>query len=543
MRSPTTNETSESGPSPRPAPREGTSDGSERDLTAGPPRASAARHAAALVAFSIFYFAIALSKAAVKPMMHDELVTWHLARLPGVRDIWDALAVGGDLHPPLSYAASNIAMRLFGDGEVAVRLPAILAFWATCLCLYAFVARRCAIPYALVAALVPLASGAFYYATEARSYALYTAFCAAGLLARQQIGERAGKAAPTVAFAASLALAMSSHYYAALLVVPFGFAEIARARAAGGIRWHVVAAIVVAALSLVLYVPLIKATARYAPDFWARPDLGSVGESYALLLTGLFLPLLLALALCAALRRRRREDGVRRPASARAPADDLVVAAALAAFPVVVVAAAFAAGAGFTDRYALPALVGLSVLVAFAAAAREGGRTGPGLAFVCAFAVVVLYRSGGPALTCARAVAWGGSVAAPSLGWRVDAPDDGLPIVVANPTSYLPLEHYSDPALASRLVYLAAGETPRPYLLEASGDQVLLALEPSSGIAVRPFAEFVDKNRRFYVYERYGSWLVRELLENRARVVLVRREDATLYYVELAGDADAPPGA
>jgi 4-amino-4-deoxy-L-arabinose transferase-like glycosyltransferase len=506
---------------------------------AEPPGTSRARHAAALGAFSLAFFAVALSNATARPMDHDELLTGHIARLPTVDDIWRALAFGADGLPPLSYLASRVAMRFLGDGEAAVRLPAVVAFWVACLCLYRFVARRCKAPYALVAALVPLASGAFFYATDARSYALCIAFCAFALVARQEMGERGRQAAPAVALGAALALAVASPYYAVLLAVPFGLAEVGRARTVRRVRWPAVAAIEAAGLSVLLYLPLVRATARYASDFWAKPDLGSIGESFSLVLTGLFLPLALGFVACAGLQRWRRGGARREAAPPSIPADDLVIAAAVAAFPLVTGGVALAIGVGSVDRYSLPSVVGVGLLVAFAAATRWRGRTSYGLAFVGAFALVILYRSGGPLLTYARTLATGRTVAAPSPGWQIDVPDDGLPVVVANPTSHLPLAHYSDPSLATRLVYVAAGTTPRHVLLEATADRGLLALEQSCDIAVEPYPAFVSQHDRFYVYEFHASWVVHELLEDHARVMVVHEGQATLYYVELPAAREA----
>lgn len=62
----------------------------------------------------------------------DEIITWEIASHP-LRDMWTYLAV--ENHPPLHYFIIHAWMRVFGQGEIAVKLSSVLAgllgIWVT----------------------------------------------------------------------------------------------------------------------------------------------------------------------------------------------------------------------------------------------------------------------------------------------------------------------------------------------------------------------------------------------------------------------------
>src|SRR5271165_4494977 len=82
--------------------------------------------------FLTIYFVLAAG-AATRRLWYDELLTYHLAQLP-LRRLWDAIAAGADLHPPLSHALTHLCFLLMGASEFTVRLPSIIAFATMCLC-------------------------------------------------------------------------------------------------------------------------------------------------------------------------------------------------------------------------------------------------------------------------------------------------------------------------------------------------------------------------------------------------------------------------
>lgn len=111
----------------------------------------------------------------------DEALTVHIAELP-LRELPDALRRDGA--PPLYYVLLHGWMRVFGDGNVAVRSLSALFSVAT-LPLLMRAGRRVGGPVVGWAALALLATSPFAirYATEARMYSLVALLVAAGWLA------------------------------------------------------------------------------------------------------------------------------------------------------------------------------------------------------------------------------------------------------------------------------------------------------------------------------------------------------------------------
>ena len=167
-----------------------------------------------------------------RALWYDELFTWHIASLPRVLGVWNALRDGVDLNPPLSYLLVRASQSVFGDGNFGTRLPFMLALIAASWCLYAFMSRRTSRVVAFFTALLPLASKAFLYGFEARPYALLLLCGAASMLCWQRaIDEASSTRCRKIArcgLALSLAIAVSSHYFGVFLLWPLLIGEVVR---------------------------------------------------------------------------------------------------------------------------------------------------------------------------------------------------------------------------------------------------------------------------------------------------------------------------
>jgi mannosyltransferase len=122
--------------------------------------------------------------------------------------------------PPLYYCVAWVWARIFGYGEVGLRSLSALAGVALIPVLYSaswkLVSRRAGLIAAALAACSPLL---IWYSQEARSYELLALLTALSLLAFAY-----ARARPTpralVAWVIACALALATHYYAALVIVP-----------------------------------------------------------------------------------------------------------------------------------------------------------------------------------------------------------------------------------------------------------------------------------------------------------------------------------
>lgn len=466
--------------------------------------------------------------AARRPLWNDELFTWHFAHLPTFGDVWRELGSGAEQLPPFYYALTRVTLDLLGSSAFALRVPALAGFALMAVCLFAFVARRASPLHGAIAVLFTFVGSAGYYASEARPYALVLGFAAAACLAWQVAtdGGRHRRLA-TVALGLSLALALASHHYAVLLVVPFALAELVRWRLRGEVDRPVVAAIAAAPLALLPSVPLLVAASDYSANFWARPDPRRSLDLYVDLLepraAWLAVAAVLAAGAALALLRPGREE------ERRVPPAEVVLLASLVALPVLGTGVAMLATGAFTERYAVAGVVGLAALLGLAA--RRVDTVLPAASAAVA-AVLVLWA----ALELGAAVRSADESArrqATTLAFLRGHARDGVPLVVSSPHEFLVLSHATS-GEGPRLTYLA---DPARALRRFDTDTVelgLLALGEFAPLTVRSYDGVLASAPRFLVYGRDGAWdwLTGALRADGARMtVRARTADDVLFDV------------
>lgn len=171
-----------------------------------------------------------------------------------------------DVHPPLHYVVLWLTVRVAGTGELAVRLPSIVAATALIPLLYAagrdIYDRRAGL---VAAALATVAPFAVWYAQEARMYALFMVFALLAVWLQVRI-VRGGSRRDWVGYALSAAALVATQYFGLLLVavqqVAF-LAVFASRRDRAGLRAWLVAG---AALTLLLAPVLAFGQAQFAAN-------------------------------------------------------------------------------------------------------------------------------------------------------------------------------------------------------------------------------------------------------------------------------------
>jgi len=178
--------------------------------------------AAAMLA--AFYLATSIYIGSHRLFWYDEIVTAHLAGLPNLATIFDALGHGADGLPPGYYILAMTSQKLFGSSEVVARLPSALAMTAGLLITFDCARRLSDGLHGLIALSVLTCSFLPYYGYEARSYAIYFMLSALSLWLLTCAPD--DKRWPAIAFGTVLFLAVTIHYYAVLLLVPYGLWEL-----------------------------------------------------------------------------------------------------------------------------------------------------------------------------------------------------------------------------------------------------------------------------------------------------------------------------
>jgi len=478
-----------------------------------------------LLLFACVYF-IGFGVIAAKALVsNDELFTLYIARLPHFSDIWAALATGAEQTPPLFYAISRADIYLVGTSGLALRLPELFAFALMCVCLFHIVARRTSAAYGFLALLLPFMTTAFNYAFEARSYALVMAFSGFGLLCWIWAVEGRRRQLALMGLAASLAAAISCHYYAVLSLFPLGMGEAIRFFRRNRVDAGVWLALGLSLSPLLTFLPLIQSARKFAPHFWAKPKWSSMAYFYDhFLLTPSAIPLLvifLAAVLYRVLRRPRAEVA-ERPVPAGVPAHEIAATVGFLLIPVVGVVLAKTVVGAFSDRYALPAVIGLSIIVAWGIHRMLDARRAPAVALGLLLLAILAIKE----VQTYRRVAVDTLRHAQTYSFLESYASGDAPIVISGPMDFMELSYDAPKSLAPRLTYLADPRLALQYTGSDDAEKGLVEMKSWAGPNVQQFRKFVGSGQRCYVYvvnypDEY-AWVVRGFHAAHWRMVLER---------------------
>jgi hypothetical protein len=484
-----------------------------------------------LCGFSILYLLSTGLLASQKLMWNDELFTFYISGLPAVSDIWSALLTGGEQIPPFFHIITRISLFLFGVNELAIRLPEVVGFWVMCLCLFRFVAKRSSALYGFVAMLFPLVTKAYYYAYEARPYAIVLGLAGLSLVCWQSAAEGRCRKLSLIGLAISLAAAVSNHYYAVLLYLPLFVGEAARSIFLRRLDLPIWVASGSGMIPLLLFAPLIQQARTHSAIFWTQPHWGKMVDFYYSLLSPALLPLVAMLVLAAVYSTTNPTDAVSRSEERRATPPSYEIASALGfiAIPVVgVILAIFVTGA-VTSRYVLPSVIGFSILVAFAAYRSLDGRA------IMGASLLVLLFSGFVLLEVRnfQTIVQASSAQAKTYEFLRSNNKNELPIVASDPHTFMTLTHYAPRDIASRVVYLADPQASLRYLGHSSVDQAMADLKPWFRLRVEEYSSYVASQQQFLVYGSIGwlNWLVAELTATNRRIELKGRDKENLLFL------------
>jgi Dolichyl-phosphate-mannose-protein mannosyltransferase len=495
------------------------------------------RHAfAAVAALSLLYVAWTVTLASHKQLWNDELFTYYLALLPNA-SLRQALLTGAEQIPPTFHLLTRGSFALFGTGQVAIRLPEIVAFLVMMLCLFRFVTVGSSPFYGLIAMVTPLVTDAYRYAYEARPSALVLCFSGLALVCWQEF---AGERRPTwaiVGLTLALAAGVSSHYYGVLTCAGIGIGEVVRTWERRRLDAPVWAALGIgAAAPLLVFWPFISRSAQYAPTFFSPPTrLGQLPAFYRQLLLPGASPLGATLLLAAAygLATSARPSSGSRPSLAW---HELGAGAGFAVLPIIAFGVGKIVTHVFVNRYALVSVLGISLLPALILQRLPRGRAVLGLGYLVLVSVwfTLAQRHTLSALD--------DDVRSTTLAVALlRATHDDLPIVASEPHIFMTLAHYAPRDVTSRLVYLSDPAASLRHLGHNSVDRGMSELiGPWFHLPVRAYAPFVESHRSFLVYGNLGwlNWVTAQLCDDHRELELQGRVNED--YLFRVHDPDAP---
>ncbi|MGI4979105.1 MAG: glycosyltransferase family 39 protein, partial [Janthinobacterium lividum] len=338
----------------------------------------------ALFAVLLLTASIILLWGHFKPLDQDEIF---VLQTDSVRSIAELVQVQRhfpiSLDPLFYHLLGHASVSVLGATAFAIRLPSLLGYLLMQVCISAVAGRLAGRHAAVIAALVPALTATLFYAVEARPYGLLLGLSALLLLAWQRSVRNVSqpRTGALLTLAAALALALNTHYFAVLLLMPLYAAELyrtaERSRAVRrlNIDWPVVVAVAVGSAGIVFALPFQKAAGEFRKHYYNAGGVGlhAVTQSYRALfvnytnysiavqhLLGAVLVALSLLLLCALWRHFREHD--------RALPAERVFLVVLAAMPFFGFLLARFVTHSIEVRYVLPAMVSIAVLIAIALA-------------------------------------------------------------------------------------------------------------------------------------------------------------------------------
>lgn len=463
--------------------------------------------------FSTIYFAAIGLISVHKTLENDELYTLNIARLASLSEVWSALLTGAEQLPPFFYVLTRASIALFGENAFALRLPAMVGVWIMCLCLFHFVTIRSTALYGLVAMLFPLTTGAYYYAYEARPYGLVLGFSGLALICWQTLAENNHRLTMLVLFALSLAAAISCHYYAVLILIPFACGEIVRAIKMRRPDVSIWTAMIISLAPLLIFLPLIKSAKSYSTAFWAQPVWGDAPYFYYFMLISAALPItafLILVALYVTLSKKEYLVADDEPESSLTVHETAALIGFLA-IPFVSVAMAVFVTHAFTYRYALPATLGLGIMLPMAFKWLLRGHNLLTLLLVLLL-TLGFARRGGMVL---QEVEARNQQRRQAIKMMQQNDEKALPIVCSDAHIFLVLSHYAPPEIKSRLVYLGDPERSMRYLGHNSVERGMFEmLKPWFHLNIEPYQNYLASGKGFLLIadsENFLNWILTDL--------------------------------
>jgi hypothetical protein len=465
-----------------------------------------------LLCFLLLYvFLRSMAAATTSGLWFDEIITSCVAAQPSMKAVWGALSTGVDGQPPGFYVVERAAAALVGKKEIAMRLPSILAFPGTLVCVFVYVRRRSREAIAFLCALTLLSTALFQrYAIEARPYALIVACFAFALVCYQRLPSVFW----TVMLGISLVLAQSFHHYSVFAMTPFGLAELVVLWKGRKFRWGVWLALAAGPVPLAFFWPLLTSIRAYlGAHFQVHYTYTAIPSTYGEFFLvdsgyGAALATICAAGLIGLYFGPWREREMAAADSRTTELAEGVLLLSLVGLPFIAFTAVKIAHGVMRSSYLIVLVLGVCLAIGCMLSRARSWA-------VALFAVFLLFDLG-----LREYKFWQGAhslrFVPPTVGLEgfVDSSGYGnsrLPLVVASGMVYTPLAYYSSEPLRSRLFYLTDEAKELQLQGSDSFDKNVKVLKNYTPLQIRDYAEFTATHPVFLLYGEdpgYGdSWL------------------------------------
>ena len=201
------------------------------------------------------------------------------------------------------------------------------------------------------------------------------------------------------------------------------------------------------------------------------------------------------------------------------PVDEVVAALGYLSLPGLAVLLGKVATGVFTDRYAMPAVLGLALIIPWGAYVILDRRATMGIALAAALFSWFVVKDGiEPASTGHRELE---GLHDTFDFLRREVPGQ-WPLVIASPHLFFQFSHYAPPELASRFVYLVDPAASLRYLKADTAELGIQEFRRWTPMSIQDYRSYVRAHPRFLLYDRGPwAWLLPDLMATGARIQLV----------------------
>lgn len=232
---------------------------------------SKTRHTLPVSAVAILFVTavVSLVWSHYKLLSQDEIFVLQTDSVSSVRQLVHIQRTTPISLDPLAYhLLTHAATKVFGATAFALRLPSLAGFLLMQVCLFVLVRRRAGGRAALFAMAFPALTATLFYSAEARPYGMLLGLSALMLVCWRRATDEARPVSALVLLALTITVALNTHYFAILLLIPLCAAELARTMQRRRLDVGVAGAIAGGVAGIVFTMPFQKAAAEFRTHYY-----------------------------------------------------------------------------------------------------------------------------------------------------------------------------------------------------------------------------------------------------------------------------------
>jgi len=469
-----------------------------------------------LGAFGILFFLEAAARATTTILTTDEKLAYYTAIRPSISALFEssrttALSADVFVYPLLTF----FLLRSVQPLELAMRLSSITGYLLMMVAVFFFVRRRLHTGAALVAYGTALIIPVSQYAYQGRPYGLLLGWTGWVMLCWQRAAEveARGRRGWLIGLSLSLAGALGSHFYAALLYLPLAAGESCRLAKNRRMDWPMFTVMALPACVIAAYIPFLRGVSVYSAHPWHGILFGDLSQTYLMLASAGVIGLFAAAGAIAAWPNGELPAHAGRSQGVSVPKREICAVGTLFLLPFAAFAVGLIVTRTYVFRYAISFAVAFAILAGWAVAASTYRRRN-----VCTYlGLMVLVYSQIALLPPLRHLGSNKEAEAiRTLPAGMFQQHQNLPVAVPNFDSYMTLQLYGPEFLKSRMTMIG----DREEMLRATGtDNPWIAmsyLNQLEGFPLARYNEFRKTHSRFLMYSDY--WLHDQVIRDGASV-------------------------